>query len=89
MEDEIFVERLTEELARLKEPKNAIAERIGYTAQTFTNITKGRNRPSVNLVYLLKQEYPSFDINFLFTGIPTHYKNYRTVTPCKTPTPKP
>lgn len=71
MEEEEIKSRFSEEIKALGISKNAIAQEIGFSAQTFTNVTSGRNLPGVLLLNRIQRRYPSFDSNYVVTGIRT------------------
>ncbi|KAA6438823.1 hypothetical protein FEM33_15500 [Dyadobacter flavalbus] len=68
MEEEEIKKRFAEEIALLGVKKNTIAQEIGFSAQTFTNVTQGRNLPGVLLLNKIQNRYPSFDSNYVVTG---------------------
>ncbi|QRQ99772.1 hypothetical protein [Dyadobacter sandarakinus] len=67
-EEEEIKGRFADEIKNLGISKNAIAGRIGFSAQTFTNVTKGRNLPSLLLLKRLQEVFPSFDSNYVIHG---------------------
>jgi len=69
MEEEEIKKRFSEEITALGATKNSIAVEVGFSAQTFTNVAKGRNLPSVLLLHKIQKSYPSFDANYVITGI--------------------
>ena len=69
MEDsEKIKSRFAEEVGALGVSKSAIADRIGFSSQTFTNVTSGRNMPGALLLSRIAEEFPGFDPNYVLTG---------------------
>ena len=68
-EESEMTARFSEELAKIKVPKNSIAEKVEFSAQTFTNITKGRNLPGLLLLHKISYYFPEFDPAYVITGI--------------------
>ncbi|MCF0059875.1 helix-turn-helix domain-containing protein [Dyadobacter chenwenxiniae] len=69
MEEEGIKGRFSEEIQELGVSKNAIASQIGFSSQTFTNVTSGRNMPGALLLSRIHKFYPTFDISYVITGI--------------------
>jgi len=70
-EEEKIKDRFSEEIKAIGMSKNAIAQEIGFSAQTFTNVTSGRNLPGTLLLNRLQKRFPEFDINYVVSGIRT------------------
>lgn len=69
MEEEEIKSRFSEEVKALGITQKAIAATIGFSGQTFTNVSSGRNMPGVLLLSRIKKFYPSFDRNYVITGV--------------------
>ena len=64
-----MLSRFREEIEKIKTPKTAIAEKVEFSAQTFTNITKGRNLPGLLLLHKIHFYFPEFDPTYVITGV--------------------
>lgn len=68
-EEEQIKLRFSEELKALGVPKSTIAQTVGFSAQTFTNVTSGRNLPGVLLLNKLQKFFPTFDSYYVINGV--------------------
>jgi DNA-binding XRE family transcriptional regulator len=64
-----MISRFKDEIEKIKTPKTAIADKVEFSAQTFTNITKGRNLPGLLLLHKIHLYFPEFDPTYVITGV--------------------